>query len=140
MFSDCVRQPDEKSGSLRPSASRNAANRTQQQPALGSTLKLRQVRYLERIAWMPDERLPRQMIACSAKKCGPTKRDGRRTTQQSYRSTLEKANLCAPGKGGDLSQWIPNLRSANIGKTIDDGLGLLEGTYQKGRKARVFEH
>ena len=106
-------------------------------PKIGSTLRLRQLRFLENnVARAPPERLTRLIVLSQAKRPPNFKFRNKRTTiQESYRSTLEHAGLCKKGDSGIFSSWIPRLTSPYIGVDIDENLGLPKGTYQQGRRS-----
>jgi hypothetical protein len=106
-------------------------------PQLSSTLRLRQLRYLDKIATLSRDEVPRQLIACQATR--PTKdykfRKGSvLTTQSSYRSTLQEMGLCKPSDGGALNGWLLNILEHGMTEMIDNKLGLTPGTFEKGRR------
>ncbi len=106
-------------------------------PQLSSTLRLRQLRYLDKIATLSRDEVPRQLIACQATR--PTKdykfRKGSvLTTQSSYRSTLQEMGLCKPSDGGALNGWLLNILEHGMTEMIDNKLGLTPGTFEKGQR------
>ncbi len=106
-------------------------------PNIESTLRLRQLRFLENnVARAPPERLTRLMVLSQAKRPPNFKFQKERTTiQASYRSALEHAGLCKKGDSGRFQSWIPRLTSSHTGVDIDENLGLPKGTYQQGRRS-----
>ena len=105
-------------------------------PPLSDVARIRQLRFLDRVAQMPSSRLTRQIISCQAQRKPDSKlKQGRRTsTQGTYRETLEKAGLCTKEDRGNLSKWIPKFHQGDLCETIETSLNLPEGTYKKGRR------
>jgi hypothetical protein len=71
-----------------------------------------QLHFLERIALMIDDCLPRMMIG-SHVTCIPgeqAQKGNVGTTRSMLRSTLEIAGLWSKGSGGDLKEWIPKIK------------------------------
>ena len=108
-------------------------------PQLSSTLRLRQLRYLDKIATLSRDEVPRQLIACQATR--PTedykfRKGSVLTTQSSYRSTLQEVGLCKPSDGGALNGWMLNFAEHGMTELIDNNLGLKPGTFEKGRRSK----
>ena len=106
-------------------------------PKLSTTARIRQLRYLEKIAHQPTTRLTRQIIGCQAPRPSSEFKFARgrhTTTQSTYKDTLETAGLCQKGKGADLGTWMPILTSTNASQIIEEHLGVPPGTYSRGRR------
>jgi hypothetical protein len=105
-------------------------------PKLSTTARIRQLRYLEKIAHQPTSRLTRQILGCQAPRPSSESKftRGRHTTTQStYRDTLEVAGLCGKG-GGELREWMPILAGVDASRIIEENLGVSAETYARGRR------
>jgi hypothetical protein len=101
-------------------------------PSMDKIIKTRQLRFLERIAHMEDNRFPRMLIGSHLKR-----RDGEQarrgnigSTRSTLRSTLEDAGLCTKGSGGDLKEWIPRIKDPKFFRTIEEKLGLKKDSFK----------
>jgi hypothetical protein len=97
----------------------------------------RRLRYLDKIATLSRDEVPRQLIACQATR--PTKdykfkKGSVLTMQSSYHSTLQELGLCKPSDGGALNSWMLNIVEHGMAELIDNKLGLTPGTFEKGRR------
>jgi Reverse transcriptase (RNA-dependent DNA polymerase) len=104
---------------------------------LSSTVRVRQLHFLEKIARQPLSQLTRQVIGCQASRPSSDfkfSKGSTTTTQSTYRNTLEAAGLCEKGKGGSLGSWMQVLVSADASRIIEENLKLPAGTYARGRK------
>ena len=111
--------------------------------ALEGIVRMRQLRYLERVACMQGHRLSRQTVcAQSTKKGANCQRSREATTQAAWRTTLIKAGLASDTV--EAKVWMRSIRMKVASDIIDSKLGLFPGTYAKGRKqlreARAFQN
>ena len=104
---------------------------------LSTTCRIRQLRFLEKIAHMPPERLTRRLICSQA-----IRKEGKRcvngaisTTKRTYAKTLIMAGLCTTASA-PLSEWIPAFLDPSHAETIEENLGLPAGSYHRRRKRK----
>ena len=99
-------------------------------------LRIRQLRFLTRIAHMDPSRLPRQVVNSQANANGSCSRNVA-TTKRAYKMALEKVGLCQNEKGGITTQaWIERLKHPDTAELIETNLGLTHGTFKRGRKGK----
>ena len=93
-------------------------------------ITLRQLRFLSRIAKMPESRLTRQIVNSQAVPQGSCSR-GQQNTKRAYRDALKRAGLC--DKKGDVrtSEWIECMKSKRTAEVIEKNLDLAPGTFSK---------
>ena len=93
-------------------------------------ITLRQLRFLSRIAKMPESRLTRQIVNSQAVPQGSCSR-GQQNTKRAYRDALKRAGLC--DKKGDVktSEWIECMKSERTAEVIEKNLDLAPGTFSK---------
>jgi len=98
-------------------------------------IRIRQLRFLTRIAHMDPSRLPRQVINSQATANGRCSKNVA-STKRAYKMALEEAGLFEKGKCGGIktSLWIDCLRNTDTAERIEANLGLTHGTFKKGRK------
>ena len=99
-------------------------------------IEVRQLRFFIKIANMPTTRLTRQIInSVAIPEDGVTFTGGRHlSTRASLRAALEKAEPVKPGTGAPLKEWIPRLQQPNIGKHLEEKLGLPENSFPRPKK------
>ena len=98
-------------------------------------IRIRQLRFLTRIAHMDPSRLPRQVINSQATANGRCSKNVA-STKRAYKMALEEAGLFEKGKYGGIktSLWINCLRNTDTAERIEVNLGLTHGSFKKGRK------
>jgi hypothetical protein len=98
--------------------------------------RVRQLRFLTRIAHMDPSRLPRQVVNSQANANGSCSRNVA-TTKRAYKMALEKVGLSQNDKGGITTQaWIERLKNPDTAEIIEANLGLKHGTFKRGRKEK----
>ena len=97
---------------------------------------IRQLRSLQKIASLPTTRLTRQVINSHAIPKPGIKAKGTRhhSTRCSLRKALEETELVEKGTGAPLKDWIPLLLKKDIGKYIEEKLGLPENTFSNPKR------
>ena len=100
-------------------------------------LRVRQLRFLTRIAHMDPSRLPRQVVNSQANANGRCSWNVA-TTKRAYKMALEKVGLCQNDKGGITTQaWIERLKNPDTAEIIEANLGLKHGgTFKRERKEK----
>jgi hypothetical protein len=98
-------------------------------------IRISQLRFLTRIAHMDPSRLPRQVINSQATANGRCSKNVA-STKRAYKMALEDAGLFKKGKCGGIktSLWIDCLRNTDTAERIKANLGLMHGSFKKGRK------
>ncbi len=96
-------------------------------------ITIRQLRFLMRIAEMPENRLTRQVINSQAVPQGNCSR-GQQTTKRAYRDDLKRAGLCDAKGDIKTSEWIECLKAAETPAVIERNLGLESGSFRKKKK------
>ena len=105
---------------------------------LSTTCRIRQLRFLEKIAHMPPERLTRRLICSQA-----IRKEGKRcvngaisTTKRTYAKTLITAGLCTTASA-PLSEWIPAFWTQVVLRRLKKTLVCLPvGSYHRRRKRK----
>ena len=99
-------------------------------------LIIRQLRSLQKIASLPTTRLTIQVINSHAIPKAGTKTKGTRhhSTRCSLRKALEDTELVKKGTGAPLKDWIPLLLKKDIGKYIEEKLGVPENTFSNPKR------
>ena len=95
-----------------------------------TNLELRRCRWLEKVATMGENRLPRKLFGAFCH--GRTRRRGKAKTtiRHGYRETLEKLGFGS--RANDLSEWMPAARDPVLwAEIVEYRLGLVPGTYTK---------
>ena len=98
-------------------------------------LRIRQLRFLTRIAHMDPARLPRQVINSQATAQGKCSRNVA-STKRAYKMALEKVGLFEKGNSMKITTnlWIDCLKNTDTSDRIEANLGLTQGSFKKGRK------
>ena len=98
-------------------------------------IRIRQLRFLTRIAHMDPSRLPRQVINSQATANGRCSKNVA-STKRAYKMALEEAGLFEKGKCGGIKTtlWIECLRNTDTAERIEANLGLTHGSFKKGKK------
>ena len=93
-------------------------------------ITLRQLRFLSRIAKMPEYRLTCQVVNSQAVSQGKCTR-GQQTTKRAFRDTLKRAGLCE--EKGDIKtlEWIKFLKAGGTPQVIERNLDLEPGSFTK---------
>ena len=99
---------------------------------------IRQLRFLTRIAEMPESRLTRQVVNSQAVSQGKCSR-GQQTTKRAYRDALRCAGLC--DKKGDIktSEWVECLTAEETPADIERNLELKPGSFRKRKRKKRKE-
>ena len=96
-------------------------------------ITLRQLRFLSRIAKMPENRLTRQVVNSQASQAAPQGNcsRGQRNTKRAYRDALKHTGLC--DEKGDIktSEWIECLKAEGTPQVIERNLDLEPGSFTK---------
>ena len=86
-------------------------------------ITLRQLRFLSRIAKMPENRLTRQVVNSQAVSQGKCSR-GQQTTKRAFRDALKRAGLCEEKGDIKTSEWIECLKAGETAQVIERNLDL----------------
>ena len=99
-------------------------------------ITIRQLRSLQKLANLPTTRLTRQVINSHAIPKDGLKAKGSRhhSTRCSLRKALEETELVKNGTGAPLKDWIPLLLKKDIGKYIEEKLGLPENIFSNPKR------
>jgi len=95
-----------------------------------TNLELRRCRWLEKIAHMGENRMPRKLLGAFCH--GKTRKRGKSkaTIRHGYVDTLKKLGFGS--RSNDLSEWMPAARNPSLwAQIVEDRLGLQPGTYMK---------
>ena len=95
-----------------------------------TNLELRRCRWLEKVANMGDNRLPRKLFGAFCHVKSRRRGKAKVTIRHGYRDTLEKLGFGS--RANDLSEWMPAARDPVLwAEIVEHRLGLVSGTYTK---------
>ena len=104
-------------------------------------IRVRQLRFLNRVARMSCDRLTFQVLTSQLKATTATTftKGAKQNTRSTWKKTLIVAGLTDGKNGGKLEDWIPKLQS-DFASTIEENLDLPNGSFKikKPRKKSPF--